>query len=198
MPRWLKITGIGCGGLVGLFVLLVIAIALIGGGGTEAPVGDSAQQDQGQQAGQDEAQNEGQEDSGENTVAIGEPLAVGEVAWIVTSAEQVTELTDDFGESETGNFVVVDFEFTNNSSEAVTLDSGMLTLIDSEGRRNEVDTDRLFFVPAERNVIFEEVNPGVTQQGTVIFTVADGASGFTLELAGGFFATETGIVNLNF
>ncbi len=34
MPRWLKITGIGCGGLLGLFILLGVVGALVGGGDT--------------------------------------------------------------------------------------------------------------------------------------------------------------------
>lgn len=169
-------------------------IGALAGGGGEAPVQEQAQ-DQGQADGQPE---EAQEEGGENTVGIGEPLTVDETAWIVTNAQQTTQLTDELGDTETGNFVVVDFEFTNNSSEAVTLDSGMLTLIDNQGCENDVDTDRLFFVPAERNILFGQVNPGVTQQGTVIFTVAEGASGFTLELAGGFFATEVGYVDLGF
>ncbi len=195
MPRWLRITGIGCGGLLGLIIVIAVIASLSGGGG-EAPVQEQAQEQEQEQA--DGQPEEAQEEGGENTVGIGEPLTVGETAWIVTAADQVTELTDELGETETGNFVVVDFEFTNNSSEAVTLDSGMLKLIDNEGRENEVDTDRLFFVPAERNILFEQVNPGVTQDGTVIFTVAEGASGFTLELAGGFFATEVGYVDLGF
>lgn len=195
MPRWLRITGIGCGGLLALIIVIAIIGALAGGGG-EAPVQEQAQEQEQEQA--EEQPEEAREEGGENTVTIGEPLTVGETAWIVTSAEQTTQLTDELGETETGNFVVVDFEFTNNSPEAVTLDSGMLTLIDAEGRENEVDTDRLFFVPAERNIIFEQVNPGVTQQGTVIFTVAEGATGFTLKLPGGFFASEVGYVDLGF
>lgn len=193
MPRWLRLTGIGCGGLF-VFVIAVVACSAIISTPTETPE-DAAQQEP---AGGEAQQDAGQEEGGENTVTVGQPLTVGETAWIVTNAEMTTQLTDDFGETATGNFVVVDFEFTNNSPEAVTLDSGMLTLIDAEGRENEVDTDRLFFVPAERNIIFEQVNPGVTQQGTVIFTVAEGASGFTLELAGGFFASEVGYVDLGF
>lgn len=46
MPRWLKITGIGCGGLVGLFILLGILGAIVGGGetATEQPASDKASQ----------------------------------------------------------------------------------------------------------------------------------------------------------
>lgn len=187
MPRWLKITGIGCGGLLGLIILIAV-IASLGGGGGEAPVQEQA----------GDQPEEAQEEGGENTVTIGEPLTVGDTAWIVNDAEQVTQLTNDLGDTETGNFVVVNFEFTNNSSESVTLDSTMLTLLDSEGRENEPDTDKTFYIEPERDLFLTQVNPGVTQQGTAIFTVAEGASGFVMQVSGGIFSGETGNVDLGF
>lgn len=188
MPRWLKITGIGCGGLFVLMIFAVVLIAALSGGGTEtASEGADSGQEQGQA-----------EEGGENTVAIGEPLTVGDTAWIVSNAEQLTELTDELGESETGNFVVVDFEFTNNSSESITLDSSMLALNDAEGNQNEPDTDKLFYIEPERDLFLEQVNPGVTKEGTVIFTVAEGSAGFILEVSGGFFSGESGFVDLGF
>jgi hypothetical protein len=45
MRRWLKIAGIGCGGLLGLFILLGIVGAIIGGGETATDT-DSAQSGQ--------------------------------------------------------------------------------------------------------------------------------------------------------
>lgn len=45
MPRWLKITGIGCGGLLGLLIL-VGACAAILGGPTDAPTEPAEQQEQ--------------------------------------------------------------------------------------------------------------------------------------------------------
>ncbi|MGB3682969.1 MAG: DUF4352 domain-containing protein [Rubrobacteraceae bacterium] len=193
MPRWLRITGIGCGGFLALFIVIGIVGVLLSDpsvDSSEEVQDDSAQE----QAGQDQQAEEG----GENTVTVGEPLTVGETAWIVTNAEQTTQLTDEFGESETGNFVVVDYEFTNNSSESITLDSSMLTLTDSQERENEPDTDKLFYTEPERDLFLEQVNPGVSQEGTVIFTVADDASGFVLELAGGFFSGEAGYVDLGY
>ncbi len=189
MPRWLTIAGLGCGGLLGLIILIVVIGSLSGGGG-ETPIGEPAQQG--------EQPEEAREEGGQNTVAIGEPLTVGDTAWIVNDAEQVTQLTNDLGDTETGNFVVVNFEFTNNSSESVTLDSTMLTLLDSDGRENEPDTDKTFYIEPERDLFLTQVNPGVTQEGTAIFTVAEGASGFVMQVSGGFLSGETGNVDLGF
>lgn len=184
MPRWLKVMGIGCGGLVVLLVLGVVLVAVLAGPGTDTT-------DSGQQSGQQGAEKE-------NKVAISQPLTVGETAWIVNSAEQVTQLTDDLGQTESGNFIVVDFEFTNNSSESITLDSSMLNLLDSEGRENEADTDKMLYIDPARDLFLKQVNPGVTEQGTAVFTVAPDSSGFVMEVAGGFFSGETGKIDLGF
>jgi hypothetical protein len=53
------------------------------------------------------------------TVAIGEPVAVGDVRWTVTNARQSDQLSQTgvsskLAKTEQGNFVIVDFDFTNN------------------------------------------------------------------------------------
>lgn len=137
------------------------------------------------------------------TVAIGEPLAVGDVAWVVTSARQRDQLQQrefgEFGETKQGNFVVVNFEFTNNSNEPITLDTLSITLVDDQGRESNPDTDTFGYVPQELDPFLTQVNPGVTQPGRVIFTVAPDASGFRLRLGdAAFFGDEEGFVRLGF
>lgn len=136
---------------------------------------------------------------GKSTVAIGEPLTVGDVTWEVTDARQANRLTADFMDPVKGHFVIVDFDFTNDGSEPVTLDNYSLALIDSEGRESQVDTDSFLYVPGDRQIFLERINPGVTRQGEVIFEVASGASGFELE-AGDTdpFSDENGYVDLGF
>jgi hypothetical protein len=54
-------------------------------------------------------------------------------------------------------------------------------------------------VPQELDPFLTQVNPGVTQAGRVIFTVAPGASGFQLKLGdAAFFSAEEGFVYLGF
>ena len=134
---------------------------------------------------------------------IGQPVHVGEVTWTVTNARQVSEIREkgfgQFGETKRGNFVIVDFNFTNNSSEAVTLDSASLSLIDSSGNKSEVDPDYFSYVPTSKEIFLENVNPDVTRPGEVIFTVASGASGFKLQVGDtNPFTGKNGYVDLGF
>ena len=104
-----------------------------------------------------------------------------------------------FGETKRGNFVIVDFNFTNNSSEDVTLDSASLTLIDSSRNKSEVDPEYSSYVPAKKDIFLENVNPDVARPGEVIFTVASGASGFKLQVGDTIpFTDKNGYVDLGF
>lgn len=163
---WGRLLLIGGGGCLVLTLLAVFAfvgcLAAIGGGGGSGGGG-------GQEAAAPEA-------------GIGEPLRVGGVTWVVEDAKKVTELTSSYDKPIQGDFVIVNFTFTNEGSEAATLDTASMTLVDSEGRRNEADPDKFGYIPDDQNIFLENVNPGVTDQGQAIFTVAPGATGFELEL----------------
>jgi len=185
-------TKLAFGGCVVLPVLLTIGfvgcLALFAGGGGEGGSGSGESRERkAQQA----------------AVDIGQPVHVGEVTWTVTNARQVSEIREkglgQFGETKRGTFVIVDFNFTNNSSEAVTLDSASLSLIDSSGNESEVDPDYFSYVPTNKEIFLENVNPDVTRPGEVIFTVASGASGFKLQVGDTIpFTDKNGYVDLGF
>ena len=176
------------GGCVVLPILLVVAgvafTGLLGGDGS--------------QSGSDGGSGGG---GGETpTAEVGETLTVGGAEWVVQDASQTEVLRSQFGSAgsdKQGDFVIVDFTFTNNTGEAVTLDPVNMTLIDGEDREFEADTDTFEYVPVEKDIFLEQVNPGVTQEGRIIFTTAPDASDFTLEVGGAdFLSSETGRVNL--
>ncbi len=184
MSRGVKFALIGCGGLIVLLVLVGGCFALVvgsGGGDSGSPSEDEAQ-----------------------TVAIGQPLPVGSVQWTVTDARRVSELTQQdappkVAKTEQGDFVVVDFSFTNNDSDAVTLDNNSLVLLDSQERESKSSPDEIFYVPKERKVFLERINPGVSREGQAIFQVAPGASGFRLQAGDARPITnEEGYVDLGF
>lgn len=116
------------------------------------------------------------------TVAMGETVEVGDVAWRVTEARQANQLSAQFADTIQGNFIIVNFDFTNNGSEAVTLDRESLAVVDSEGRESETEADYMLYSPKDRDIFLERVNPGVTQQGQAIFEVAPG--GLWVPIAG--------------
>jgi len=47
-----------------------------------------------------------------------------------------------------------------------------VALIDSEGRKSEADPDKFGYIPDDRNIFLENVNPRVTDRGQAIFTLA--------------------------
>lgn len=137
------------------------------------------------------------EDKSTPKARIGEPLRVGDVTWVVQDAKMVTELTSSYEKPIHGNFVVVNFTFTNEGKEATTLDTASMTLIDSEGRKSEADPDKFGYIPDDRNIFLENVNPGVTDEGQAIFTVAPDSTGFKLELGdAGLLSDDHGTVPL--
>ena len=182
---------LGCTGLVVVLVLFVGCLAVIvGGGGGQQPAGSGSE---------DEAEEVKPGTTKENPVGIGDPVNAGKVEWTVTDARQVTELKAPYSGTKQGNFVIVDFNFRNGTKEAVTLDSTSLTLIDSQGRKFEADTDTFEYVPMNKDIFLEQVNPGVLKQGETIFTVAPGASGFILKAGDtDMFSDKNAYVDLGF
>lgn len=179
-------TKLAFGGCVILPVLLVIGfvgcLAVVGGLGGGGGSGSGSSEDR------------------RPTANIGEPLRVGQVTWTVTSARQATQLEQkgfgQFGDTKQGNFVIVDFTFENNSKKSITLDPVSLTLIDGKGRKSKPDEDTFGYVPSSKEIIYEQVNPGVMREGEVIFTVAPGASSFRLQAGDAvMFTDKSGSVN---
>ena len=114
---------------------------------------------------------------------VGQTATVANVEWNVTDAFYTEQLQSGFGTQKRGNFVVVDFTFTNNRPEEVTLDPELhMVLKDSQGREFGTDTDAYEFVPVDLDIFLEPVNPGVSTDGRVVYEVAADAQGFTLTL----------------
>lgn len=181
--RWVLIGGIGC---LGLLLLLGIGFAgcaaLLssgGGGGDEGATPEDNYAAQKKQA-----------------VPLGETVEVGNVAWTINNVQESTELRA-LGERKQGNFVTVELTFINNGDEAVTLDSESLAIIDDQNRTFETDTDASFYVPTNRDLFLNQVNPGVTFQGTAIFSIAPDAKGLILQAGDTeLFTDENAYVNL--
>jgi hypothetical protein len=181
---------LGCLGVIGILVLLGIIGAALGGGGGETAGGSGGggaggnepaqNQDQRQQQRQQEQQSENKpKPTPEYTV--GQTATVGNVEWTVTDAFLTKQLKSGFGTQKRGRFVVVDFSFTNNRPEEVTLDPQLhMVLKDSQGREFGPDPDAWEFVPTNLNIFLEPVNPGVSKDGRVVYQVAPDAEGFTL------------------
>jgi hypothetical protein len=141
---------------------------------------------------------------------IGQTVKFSNVAWRVTAARQATELKAPSYPKKKGNFVIVDFLFTNNADEATTLSPASLTLLDSEGCEFGVTSVGVEYIAPGKNLFsFEgdidipadtKVGPGVTQDGEAIFTVTPEAKDFTLRAGDTdpFITDENAYIDLGF
>jgi hypothetical protein len=136
---------------------------------------------------------------------IGQTVKFSNVAWQVTSARQATELKAPSYPKKKGNFVIVDFLFTNNADEATRLDPGSLTLLDGEGCEFEMQPNEFVninpvYIAPGKNIFLENVNPGVTKDGEVIFIVDPDAKDFTLRASDTdpFITDENAYIELGF
>jgi len=181
-----------------VFFLLIVAIVAAstggggGGGGGGGKVAEKPKQEhkaaqqaqpEKKEAEQPQEEEPKPEPKPKPEYSVGQTAKVGNVEWKVSDAYLTNQLKSNFGTQKRGRFVVVDFTFTNNRSEEVTLDPDLhMVLKDSQGREFGTDTDALEFVPTDLFIFLEPVNPGVSTDGRVIYQVADDANGFTLKL----------------
>jgi hypothetical protein len=186
-------------GCLAIFLLLVLAAIVLAGGGGGGGGGDQ-QKRQGQQAQQQPQQPQPQQEPQQEPrpapkYKVGQTAKVGNVEWTLTDAYLSDQLRSGFGTQKSGRFVVVDFTFTNNRDEEVTLDPELhMVLKDSQGREFGPDPDAWEFVPTNLNIFLEPVNPGVSQDGRVIYQVAPDAKGFTLTVDDVEFARDESAV----
>lgn len=178
-----------------LFLGLVACAAIIGSGGGGTTTTSEPEEAKEEKKKKGSASKEKQK----TTVALNQPVTVGNLEWTVIDAQRASSLRSEFLPSKQGNFVVVDFNLLNQGNEAITFTSNSLSLEDNQGRTAEPDTDTFGYIEPERNILLERLNPGVTRQGRVIFSVAPDASGFTLQVGDAeVISDENGYVDLGF
>lgn len=179
--KWLVIGCLGCAGIVVLGFLALILLAVLDGGGDDETPTSTTSVETGVSDGGGEATDAGAEkspddESGEEK-APADPADVtvetDAVKVTVLSIERTQELSDSLWESTTSNeYVVIDISYTNKSSESLDLWANDIVLVDSEGKEYEADTDVSLAV--ESPIIIEEINPGLTVEGTLVYEVPPG------------------------
>src|SRR5215203_1898121 len=82
---------------------------------------------------------------------------------------------------------------------SLPLTANSVALLDANSREFRPDTDTFGYIAPEQNILLEQVNPGVTREGRVIFSVSPDASGFVLRLGdASVLGNQTGFVDLGF
>lgn len=156
---------------LGVLVVAVVAIASATSGGTDSPTaggdGDSAPA-----VGQASEQPEQQEPEPEQPADVGTPVQDGKFEFTVTSVEPgVARVGSDvLGQDAQGQYVLVHLTVTNIGDEAQYFDGSSQKAFDAQDREFSADTTAAVYL-GDANSFLNQINPGITVDGTVVFDV---------------------------
>ncbi|MCK2000498.1 DUF4352 domain-containing protein [[Brevibacterium] frigoritolerans] len=121
---------------------------------------------------------------------IGTPVKVGDFEYVILAAkeENVLESNDQFTENiETeGKFVMIDYSVKNFDNKARMVDKNLFTLKDKKGNQYDpFSHDDLYAILGDSNLFYEEVNPGLSRKGKIVFEIPSEVTEYSLELSSG-------------
>jgi hypothetical protein len=163
-----------------LAVIAVIAlIAVATSGGDESGSTPSAS-DGGSSSGDTAAQ----------VVGLNEAVKDGKFEFTVTGVDcSKTSLgADPISTQATGKFCLVNVSVANIGNEAQTLDSTSQYGYDAAGKKFSTDTEAAFYLDSAGKTLFEQLNPGTSVDGVLVFDVPADTQLTKLELHDSMFS----------
>jgi hypothetical protein len=187
----------GLGGAVAL--LVVIAVATSGGGSADeadpgatgsAPAAEAPAETAAAPVAEPPAEEAPAEaPAAEAPAGIGTPVRDGKFEFTVTSVEPgVAQVGDEYlSQDAQGQYVLVHLTVANIGTEAQYFDGTSQKAFDAEGRQFSADTAAAVYL-GDANSFLNQINPGNTVTGTVVFDVPADAALTRLELHDSMFS----------
>ncbi|MFS0703625.1 DUF4352 domain-containing protein [Cellulomonas sp. 179-A 9B4 NHS] len=173
---------------IGVVVLVAVVGGAMGGGDDDAPTTASTAVPADAAPGEadapaDPAPAEPEAPAEQPAAGVGTPVRDGKFEFTVTSVEPgVARVGDDlFGEDAQGQFLLVHLRVTNIGDEAQMFDGSSQKLLDTAGRTHSADTAAAIYV-GDSNSFLNQINPGNSVDGTVVFDIPADAAPASLEL----------------
>ena len=179
---------------LGAVVALVVVVGALGGGGDDSPTAAPApagtvEADTAAVPAAEEPAAEPAEEPAPQTAGIGTPVRDGKFEFTVTSIEGgVAHVGDDmFGKDAQGQFTLVHMSVTNIGDEAQHFDGSSQKLVDAQGRTHSADGSAAIYL-GDAESFLNQINPGNSVQGTVVFDIPADATPASLELHDSMFS----------
>ena len=113
--------------------------------------------------------------------AVGKGCDLGPGSVLIRSIQPTKTLTSEFASPTSGDFVVVEFDYTYQGNTGVKLDEPQWLLEDANGNVYSYDFDlTVEYSGLDNDIIYAELQPSVAQAGKIIYQVAPDAKDFTL------------------
>ena len=196
----------GCLKIVGIVFGIFIGLALIGaalGGGdeeatpeTETPVASQEESNDTETTEDTTEEDTTEEAAGAPALAvIGEQIDVSDVYFTVNEVTTATNVGGEYGQNAQSQFTIINITVQNEKNEAIMINSNFFTLMSGE-RTYEADGTAGIYANEDTNFFLENINPGVSVTGNVVFDVPADLPDQILQVQTGFWGTETGQISL--
>ena len=177
--------------LIGIAALIVIAIiANLGGGKDSAKPASTAANSSDTAKSSDSKQVAKKEDKPLSNQGVSSDVTIK-----VTGVEAKTEVGNEYSkEKAQGVFKIVSVAITNNQKDAITLDANSFKLVDDQGREFSYSTNGQTALSMTDDTVadffLKQLNPGLTQNGKIVFDIPADAKGLVLKARGGMTGDE--------
>ena len=130
------------------------------------------------------------------TYSLGDEIQAGDFKWKITKVSTTKEIGQDvmgtfFGEKADGLFVVLDVEVENTANSAQYLTDSYIKLVDSQSREFSPNTVAAIYLKPEGSALmFEQVNPGITKKGKIVYDVPENVKNFNVKITSSLFSSN--------
>jgi uncharacterized membrane protein len=131
-------------------------------------------------------------------ISMGQTVTVGKFEYVVNSTTSTKELgTAPFNQTTNDEYLVVNLSIKNKDSKSRMMDASMFEIIDTAGNVYEPDGGAVMYLDA--SFFLEDVNPGLTRTGDIVFEIPEGLSGLSLRVGSGvgFAAGTSEVIKLD-
>jgi hypothetical protein len=176
-------------GILALFLFFMI-IGMIGGSGSSSPANTSDSAGDSPSSG---TNTTSEKSTSEPIAQVGDSVTDKDLGFVVVDITTTKTLGNSFTKKDAqGTFQVITLKITNEGKETKTIDSSMFQLTDSEGRtfdRSVEGQSAKGFGEGNVDLFLQQVQPGLSVTGDIVFDIPDSAAGLQLIVKGSIFSS---------
>lgn len=156
----------------GLLVIIVIGV-IVSGGSSSKP-----------------STNGNQQVETKSVAKLNEPVQDGDLVFTATEVNTATSLGNQFTKRDAqGMFYIVTLKIENKGKETQTVDSSMITLTDSQGRKFDRSIEGMTakgLSQGKVDLFLQQVQPSLGVTGDIVFDIPKDATGLKLVVKGSY------------
>lgn len=168
----------------GIIFVILIVIGVIAGAGKSNNSSSNTNNAANTASGNNQAETK--------TVAkLNEPVTDSDLVFTATAVDTATTLGNQFTKKDAqGMFQIITLKIENKGKETKTVDSSMIALTDSQGRKFDRSIEGQTakgFSQGKVDLFLQQVQPGLNVTGDIVFDVPKDATGLKLLVKGSYF-----------